>query len=242
MTQWRAISFVCLGWLILLVACVPPAKVIPPGEPLPIWVVLITGPLPDVEGRCTGVALSEELILTARHCFKPEAHSLKRLVTQLGQEVFRFEVVVEVKELDTIVLRVSQPLKLPAFAVLSTPHYNQPALIFGACPRYLMNVARRADFVEEHETRFSSGERYPAEKWHIQVNVICGGDSGGPAVQDGRMVGMLHAIDADIPWIAMGENVYLISAKRMVEALAGECEVEKEKNADGSHYTRILQC
>jgi hypothetical protein len=162
----------------------------------------------------------------------------KRLVTQRGQET-EVEVVARYPEIDVALLQPAESLDVTQFAEFREPERGEPVLVFGACPWYFVHVPKRADYVSEYKND------EPFQSYHLQLwrvwgeNRVCGGDSGGPAVQNGHVVGLVHAVWAPL-WFPAGTDMFMVPAsdfqQLINDALAkyGEPAATVDKGMDNS--------
>jgi hypothetical protein len=206
-----------LSLLVIILGSCTAATPTRPAGPLPEYVVILTPSVPYHNGRCTGIALDAWHILTADHCFGEV--DLRRVMTQYGQEA-RVTPINQWPEVDAALLRTNVPLILPEYATFAAPDLEEPAEIYGGCEFFLLSVPRRLHFVQEQQlTTWQDGETRNAQQWRAVDLRVCGGDSGGPVIQNGKVIGLTHAVLAEILWIPYGANMFLIPADDFVDLL-----------------------
>lgn len=172
----------------------------------PDYMVMLTGLYPDSQNRCTGALYDPWTILTVAHC--ANSNDLGRAVTQNGQQATYHALAVWVRE-DFALLRLDHPLFTTEYANLGAPDVRKTAFIYGTCPLYFPQNPKPATYVGiEHVGQIRPYRDY--DHWHTLNEMVCGGDSGGFAVQDGKIVGFTSAVESDNPFISLGTEVYLV--------------------------------
>lgn len=184
---------------------------------LPGYLVMLTRYTPDVQARCTGVALSESLILTVNHCA-----TLTTVTTQTAQEA-RITVKYQLPSADLAIMEANKPLDISdsEFASFGERIEDEPAILFGLCPRYFANTARVVTFARMGiSCPLGMPQCFNVSEWWAPVGYyICGGDSGGILLQGGKIVGIPHAILSAF-WIPTGKAVYAIDSSIIVRWLS----------------------
>jgi hypothetical protein len=68
-----------------------------------------------------------------------------------------------------------------------------------------------------------NGGVIPFDVWSTvgDTEAVCGGDSGGMVVQDGKLVGVTSMVDADNPFIAYGTTFFTVPSS-IAAQLIGE--------------------
>jgi hypothetical protein len=205
--------FVWAVLLLITVACLPAVSF---ENGVPPYLVMLTSVYPDVEGRCTGIAISSHYIITAQHCLTADSN-LKRVITQTGQEG-AFIRVSESNFRDVMLVKTVWTIDLPQYASFTAADRSQPATIFAVCPLYLLNSPRPVKYYEASTDRpIGSKNYYVVDVWRALDNKICGGDSGGAVVQAGKVVGLVHTVRSPWPWFPVGKVVHTIPGERVGE-------------------------
>lgn len=160
-----------------------------PAAPLPPWVAVVeTG-----EGRrCTGFVVNPTTVVGAAHCNHPDL-----LVKARGKEV-PVKVVYSDDIDDIAVLSLARPLRLSGYAAFASPHPLRPAFVFGSCPEYTLETPRRI---------FAATQQNDLLVWWVDDGVVCGGDSGGPVVQDGEVIGIVLLATSNFVWLAPSSTI-----------------------------------
>lgn len=195
--------------MLVLSGCVPAQT------QMPSYFVLLTQQWPEVEHRCSGALLSPFLILTANHCIARA--TLTRVVTQYGQEV----AIVPYRqwpEIDIALYRALLPLYVNNYAHLAEANTLEQAEVYGACPFYFSHVPRAVAYLHD-ELVGTLNPQQPCQMWQALGQQICGGDSGGIMVQNGNLVGVPVAVEADIFLIPIGTNVCVVPSRLIMKQL-----------------------
>jgi hypothetical protein len=178
----------------------------------PAFIVVLTGRSAGDTGRCTGAMLDANHILTAGHC-----STLDRVVTQDGQEA-RIRADVFIASLDVAVMEADRLLYTGEVLEVGKLNPYAPAYLYGACPHLDLDVARRLTFgtSEIDDAHF--------EGWTVvgkagRSNYVCGGDSGAPVLQDGKVVGVLSAVWTDVFLAAQGNETSVVPLDSIVTAI-----------------------
>lgn len=180
------------------------------GDCTPSYFVMLTRVAPDSAYRCSGSMLDESHILTADHCL---TLGTLRVETQAGDTTYAYPLA-RFPELDIAILRTVHPLELPAYASLAEVDKTRPAYLYGVCPHHFSTTPRKAVWVKD-DWRTSYG--IACDRWIVEKSA-CGSDSGGPVVQDGKLVGMILAVKSW--WIAPtveGKEVCIVPSKAIME-------------------------
>ncbi len=181
-----------------------------PTAGVPAYVVLVTPDVHTGHNRCTGVALDARRVLTTDHCLADPW--MRRVLAQTGQEV-RITSIARYPAQDAAIATLSAPLLLPAYARFAPADTKRPALLYGGCAHYLLAVPRAVHYVEESLTiSLSPPYLRRAQHWRSHDRRICGGDSGGVAVQDGAVVGLTHMVELEVGRYVYGRDVHLIGS------------------------------
>ncbi len=151
------------------------------------------------------------MILTANHC-----REFTRVVTQWGQEN-KASVEREYLPSDMVVMKTDSILLLRAYAQIAEPDIEQPAAIFGNCPRYFSHMPRMVSYVGTENIEPGGVEAYSAQRWRSYNGQLCGGDSGGPVIQEGHLIGIVSAVETKIPWLIQGNDVFIVLATEWTE-------------------------
>lgn len=194
----------------LLTACAIPFS------PLPSNVVMLTPLYPSVEGRCTGVVVDATHILTAAHCTRT-AH---RVITPWGQEA-RIVSYSALLNQDVALLETDRVLIVERYAVLAHAELGVVGTVFGTCPYYWGHQARAALYNGLVEMPFDEGIR-DYDQWIMQTNKACGGDSGGVVMQNGKVTGVISAVESDLWFVAIGTVMYAVPSDVAQELLNNE--------------------
>lgn len=158
--------------VVLLAGCV--------AGPPPAYVVKLAGPRGAV---CTGILLDPIHIITADHCLDA---GVNRAQTMDGQSTAT-EPLERRPGVDMAVLRALMPLRIESksYARIGQPRPGASGAFWGHCTEYGGETVGRVVFLQ------ADGEA--CQLW-LFLAPTCGGDSGGPIVQDGRVVGMLQTV------------------------------------------------
>lgn len=185
----------------VLVGCAPNAGV-------PPYLALVTPAFPGMSGSCTGFVVAPKQVVTAKHCVA----TAKRIVTANGQEAWIASVRVSAQH-DIAILTTEQVLWVAQFAALGHPALGRPAQIWGFCPYQISFVPRHALYNGLVETEIQNVGHDAFGEWLMPAipganNTICPGDSGGPIVQDGKVVGVVSGGYIPVWFVALATRVY----------------------------------
>lgn len=193
-------------WLtlaLLLAGCALPHGV-------PAWLVMLTPGYPTTDGRCTGAALDPYHVLTAAHCVR----AVRRVITPAGQEAWIVAARVHATQ-DVALLTLDRPLITGSYATLAAPQADMVTTVWGVCPYYWGHQARTATYAGRETVSEQRGRPGEYDTWWTlpmdgDTNKVCGGDSGGVVVQQGAVVGLISAVEAEYFWVAIGEHFYTV--------------------------------
>lgn len=168
-----------LPFLVLIVLRTGFAIVVLAGCARPDYVVSLA----EEDGRaCAGFMQNERTIWTAGHCQRGKT---LLVTTQTGR--IESTIVEGINPyLDIAILVPVNPISLSAYAEFAQPQYGEIAYAYGACRE--LGIWPRP--------MFYLGSAGPSDFWYSFLP-ICGGDSGGPVVQKGYVVGMVQSVSGD---------------------------------------------
>lgn len=205
-------------WLLLvtiailnLVGCAPAPL------DMPSYLALVTPSLPGLSGQCTGAIVAPRKVVTARHCVETG----RRVVTMTGQEALVTEARVSNLH-DVAVLTVDRTLWVSEYAEFGQPQLGVQATLMGFCPYMVSHVVRHGFYGGLVNALMQDGNEYDLGVWQMVGSQICGGDSGLPIVQNGKVVGVLSAVETNIPWFAIGDVAYSVPVEYAVALLEME--------------------
>lgn len=193
----------CLLLLFLLGGCIPSQEQSPP-----YFVMIVDQEQPFL--RCGGVLLNEREILTVEHCFRKAGKDT--IVTQHGQQS-GFTISDKWTDADLILLHSNRDLFSESYAELDNPDPTKPALVFGACPRFFSHVPRSVLFL------FEVGEEDFSRQAYYTYGSICGGDSGSPLLQNGKVVGLVDSTVTMSFTLTTVQVMYTIPPKLIEDSL-----------------------
>lgn len=207
---------VLLAVVLFLGGCVP-------SNQAPAYMVLVTSQAPVMRGRCTGFAVDPIHVVTAAHCISGQ----QRVVTMSGQER-NVQAAYKSFLIDGAVLVLDGPLYLPHYAQLAEPRSGPTSRVYGLCPYFMAGTPRFATYQGRIAGVLPLG-LFALDKWNVfgmtgdQDNRVCGGDSGGFVVQQGKVVGLFVAIASESWFFTIGRTFYTFSpgdVANMLEELA----------------------
>ena len=203
---------IALVALVLVTGCV---SLLPEG--VPPYLVLLTSAYPSTKGRCTGVLIANDAILTAAHC----ADIADRAATMGGFEA-KIQGIAKIDEgLDLAILTPDRGLVVDRYASFAGADDDLAGVLYGACPWYFITSGRVVWYMGEEEVRpFGVAGRIRYQVWDVPVNpvgprYICGGDSGGVVLQGDTVVGLTSAVQATW-WFPVGTRVYAIPGETIL--------------------------
>lgn len=207
LSGWRQMVWAGLVALILCGCSVP-------FTPMPSSIVMLTPAFPVINGRCTGVIVDATHVLTAAHCVE----SARRVITPWGQEA-RIESHEAWPESDIALLKTDRVLLTDHYAELGNAAINTPAQLYGTCPYYWGHQARTVFYgglfdspSPDKAFAMTYGVWYAMPRYGDE-NKACGGDSGGVVMQDGKVVGIISAIESEYPFWAIGTTIFAIPSQ-----------------------------
>lgn len=150
-------------------------------------------------------------VRTAYHCVDGPS-GLTRVLTQDGQQ--SYVIFIDGDPLvDTAIVTLAFPIVLSEYARFSPPDYNEPADIFGACTHYMIHIPRHVSYLKQVETDIKYMGKWYKRKvdvWGSSDHRICGGDSGGVAIQNGSVIGFVSSVVPDVfPNVIFGLRVHI---------------------------------
>ncbi len=186
MQRWRQVV-----WVGLIAACLLGGCYAPQG--MPPFLVLLTPTVPTPEGQCTGAVVSPREIVTAKHCVE----TVRRAVTVTGQEAWIASFDVS-QDHDIAILRTDRVLWVSAFADFANPELGMQATLYGYCPYIVSHVARHAFYNGLVTEQVEDWPDYDYGLWIVTKGKVCGGDSGTPVLQRGKVVGIISLANKDV--------------------------------------------
>lgn len=157
----------------------------------PPWLVRLTPILPGIAGFCSGVVFGPNFILTDYHCAK-----YRHVVLQEnGQEIeLDADSTMPILGQDLAIMYSPDDMILSSYAKMANP---QPGLarVYGHCPRYTPGLYRPVEYVQRLFEFDMDLHLTITDQWQSSEGsdhpYICGGDSGGAIVQNGKVVGLV---------------------------------------------------
>lgn len=204
--------------LLLLTGCA-----LPPRD-MPGYIALLTPSVPAINGQCSGAVISPREVLTAGHCANN-----KRVVTATGQEAWVIGARVSTEH-DVAILEVDRVLWVSEFAELGNPALGVEAQLYGYCPYQVSHIARYAYYNGLVDVTVEDNAQNTYGEWILPVmpnmsNAVCGGDSGTPIVQHGKVVGILSGGYVPIFFIPLATTAYAVPTEFARALLAQEVQV-----------------
>lgn len=184
-------------WLLLSIFLLSGCVARPRSEPFPPYVV-------SVSNRCTGVAISSSVVLTMDHCVTYGTVFIEK-------DGRRYPVGDREKfpQYDLAILWLDDNIGLSSYAKLSSPDLDKPALVYGNCMLSMPFLARKSFFYYRDSFK---------QRWY-SVGLFCGGDSGGPFVQNEKVIGLVSARSKDLP-IEAGHIAVIIPSEVIEDVLS----------------------
>ena len=157
--------------------------------------------IPTAGGSCSGVALAAQWVATAKHCPGFGTISYPPIDVLAGGPGTSVQVTerYEIEGADIALLRTSAPVNLLQYPALSD--IDPPAGTIGIAYGYGQSVARTGDYYQKF-LRVVLGGQTLASKWgdvrltlpeetdQPPVGRMTPGDSGGPLLVDGKVIGI----------------------------------------------------
>jgi hypothetical protein len=190
-------------------------------ELAPNWVVKLE--TDRSSAFCTGMVISPNFLITANHCKK---YGLHKATLFTGQEVeFDPDYMVQLMNQDVAVFYSKEDMILPRYAKVASPEPGLVSRVYGYCPKYEAGTYRAVEYVERF---WMVGNDMVVDildgwqsVWSSDSPYVCAGDSGGPILQNGKVVGMLVAIPLDRPGMPAIGKEFLAVPLQCIFALHG---------------------
>lgn len=185
---------------------------------MPPYLVLLTPALPIAEGQCTGIVVAPRQVLAPRHCVA----TVRRVVTVTGQEAWIGGVVLS-NEHDLALLTTESVLWVREFAEFARPELGKQATLYGFCPYMISHIARMGFYNGLVTQEIEGWPTFDYGLWVMTKGKICGGDSGSPLLQNGKVVGIVSLANKDI---YAGKLAYAVPVDYALELINGETTVQ----------------
>jgi hypothetical protein len=112
---------------------------------------------------------------------------------------------------DAAILTVNKVLWMVEYATLGEAQPGT-AQFYGTCPYYWGHQARQALYLTRENIRIGETTYADFDAWAVvgDDSGVCGGDSGGVAIQDGAVVGTISMVAASVFWVKWGRVFYTV--------------------------------
>ncbi len=206
MRKYLVVVTICLQLFLVACASVPPT--------LPPYIVMLTNALPAIDARCTGAILDPTHVVTAAHCVK----AVRRVVAPDGQEAWVIDVALA--DHDLAVLEINKPIYLPVYAELGMAH-SGTGQVYGTCPYFWGHTPRHVVYGGMWSYEVEAGLWIDFDLWHTvgDTAAVCGGDSGGVVIQQGKVVGVTSVVESRYYFVAYGQTFLTVPSEIATDLL-----------------------
>lgn len=190
---------------------------------MPIYVVMLTTEGPMTTVRCTGVMVDPETVITAGHCSE-----LTRVVTQGGSQA-GIRLFIRWMLYDIAIMKTDKEIHLGEYAEFGSPTMGSLGTVWGVCPYYFSHTIRRVFSVGEvHDMELLDGNILYSrtyDYWKTAFDLggdrrmVCGGDSGGAVVQNGKVVGITSAIHSEHIIYKIGNDLFAVNGETVKDLI-----------------------